>query len=382
MITDERYIAERDRRIALLNKLMEDTGVDALLLTSTAQQAYQVATKYVSGYQLTTRRDFAFMKPGEMPRLIVPTVGQQYHARRLSWLPDENIYSGAMVQICCGWIRELGLAHPRIGMYDYAELPISIDSAIRDTGAEIVDITKAFTAARQLKSDFEIDLIRQASRIAVESFEHVVKIAEVGMSERQLIGAGEGYLRAHGAEDTLILTRSQYPHSFICRPTDYRMEPDTAFIYSAEVAGPFGYWTQVLRPVFFSKGCQKEVRRILAIIKEAELAGAEAMKIGNTVADVARAIEKVVAENHCKTGIWSGHGMGHDLGDGVDIGNMNEMEIVPNLILTLHPSVLSDSDGFLFGNTWRATPDGAELLTPQYRDVCELEELKELVRFK
>ena len=382
MITDERYIAERDRRIALLNKLMEDTGVDALLLTSTAQQAYQVATKYVSGYQLTTRRDFAFMKPGEMPRLIVPTVGQQYHARRLSWLPDENIYSGAMVQICCGWIRELGLAHPRIGMYDYAELPISIDSAIRDTGAEIVDITKAFTAARQLKSDFEIDLIRQASRLAVESFEHVVKIAEVGMSERQLIGAGEGYLRAHGAEDTLILTRSQYPHSFICRPTDYRMEPDTAFIYSAEVAGPFGYWTQVLRPVFFSKGCQKEVRRILAIIKEAELAGAEAMNIGNTVADVARAIEKVVAENQCKTGIWSGHGMGHDLGDGVDIGNMNEMEIVPNLILTLHPSVLSDSDGFLFGNTWRATPDGAELLTPQYRDVCELEELKELVRFK
>ena len=49
MITDERYIAERDRRIALLNKLMEDTGVDALLLTSTAQQAYQVATKYEIG---------------------------------------------------------------------------------------------------------------------------------------------------------------------------------------------------------------------------------------------------------------------------------------------------------------------------------------------
>ena len=181
------------------------------------------------------------MKPGEMPRLIVPTVGQQYHARRLSWLPDENIYSGAMVQICCGWIRELGLAHPRIGMYDYAELPVSIDSAIRDTGAEIVDITKAFTAARQLKSDFEIDLIRQASRIAVESFEHVVKIAEVGMSERQLIGAGEGYLRAHGAEDTLLLTRSQSPHPFLCRPTDYRMRPDAAFIYTAEVAGPLGY---------------------------------------------------------------------------------------------------------------------------------------------
>ncbi len=30
--------------------------------------------------------------------------------------------------------------------------------------------------------------------------------------------------------------------------------------------------------------------------------------------------------------------MGHDLGDGVDIGNMNEMEIVPNnMVLTPTP---------------------------------------------
>lgn len=382
MITNLNYLAERDRRIALLGRLIEDTKVDALVLTSTAQQAYQVATKYVSGYQLTTRRDFVFIKPGEMPKLIVPTVGQQYHAKRLSWLPDENIYSGPMLETVCRWIKELNLPHPRIGMYDYPELPISIDAALKATDAEIVDITREFTAARQPKSDFEINLIQRASEAAVESFEHVVKIAEIGMTERQLIGAGEGYLRAHGAEDSLVLTRSQYPHSFICRPTDYRMEPDSVSIYSAEVAGPFGYWTQVLRPIFFSKGCQPEVRRILSIIREAEAAGAEAMKIGNTVADVAKAIEKVVADNNCRTGVWSGHGMGHDLGDGVDIGNMNEMEIVPNMVLTLHPSVLSDTDGFLFGDTWRATPNGAELLTPQYHDVCDLDELKELVRFK
>ena len=106
MITDAKYVAERDRRVALLDKLIEDTRVDALVLTSTAQQAYQIATKYVSGYQLTTRRDFVFMKPGEMPRLIIPTVGQQFHARRLSWLPDENIYCGPMVETVCGWIRE------------------------------------------------------------------------------------------------------------------------------------------------------------------------------------------------------------------------------------------------------------------------------------
>lgn len=222
MITDAKYVAERDRRVALLDKLIEDTRVDALVLTSTAQQAYQIATKYVSGYQLTTRRDFVFMKPGEMPRLIIPTVGQQFHARRLSWLPDENIYCGPMVETVCGWIRELGLTKPRVGMYATAELPVPIQQAILDAGAEIVDITDAYTKARQPKSEFEVELTREATRIAVESFEHVVKMIEVGATERQMVGAGEGYLRAHGAEDSLVLVRSQHPHSFICRPTDYR----------------------------------------------------------------------------------------------------------------------------------------------------------------
>ena len=158
MITDAKYVAERDRRVALLDKLMVDTRVDALVLTSTAQQAYQIATKYVSGYQLTTRRDFVFMKPGEMPRLIIPTVGQQFHARRLSWLPDENIYCGPMVETVCGWIRELGLTKPRVGMYATAELPVPIQKAILDAGAEIVDITDAYTKARQPKSEFEVEL--------------------------------------------------------------------------------------------------------------------------------------------------------------------------------------------------------------------------------
>lgn len=379
MITDSKYIAERDRRIALLNKLMEDNELDCLALTSTSQIAYAVATKYVSGYQLTTRRNFVFMKSGEMPRLVLPTVGQQFHARKISWLPDDCVYSGPIVEMVVEWIKDLKLSHPRVGMYDLKELPISIYDALKATGAELVDITRAFTDARQAKSDFEIECIKAATDLAVASFEEVVRNIEIGMSEKQIIGIAEGYLRANGAQDTLILTRSEYPHAFIARPTDYVMQEDTVFLYSAEVAGKFGYWTQVLRPIFFSKGCQPEILRLQGIIKEAEAAGAEAMKIGNTVADVAKAIEKVVADRGCRTGIWSGHGMGHDLGDGVDIGSMNDMEIVPNMILTLHPSVLSDKDGSLFGNTWRATPAGAELLCPQYYDTYYLEDLKEII---
>ena len=94
---DERR-KERDRRLELFNRLMEQAGLDALIFTSTAQQTCQMAVKYATNYTLNTRRDFAYMARGGMLNLLVPTVGQQFHARTLSWLPEENIRCGDMLQ--------------------------------------------------------------------------------------------------------------------------------------------------------------------------------------------------------------------------------------------------------------------------------------------
>ena len=80
-------IMERDRRIGILNQIMEELKLDGLFFTSTAQQTAQMAVKYATGYALITRRDICLMKKGEMPVLVVPTVGQQFHARRQTWLP-------------------------------------------------------------------------------------------------------------------------------------------------------------------------------------------------------------------------------------------------------------------------------------------------------
>ena len=78
----------------------------------------------------------------------------------------------------------------------------------------------------------------------------------------------------------LILTRSQKPHSFITRATDVPVKEDGVFVYSAEVAGPGGYWTQLIRPIFMSYDAQPEAQAILEVIKEAEKAGAAMIRPG------------------------------------------------------------------------------------------------------
>lgn len=194
------------------------------------------------------------------------------------------------------------------------------------------------------------------------------------------MGGAEGYIRAHGGEETLVLVRTKMPHTFIARPTGEPIREDSLFLYSVEMAGEYGYWTQCIRPIFMKRGAFPEAERILGIIKEAEVAGAEKMVPGNRVCDVAEAIEHVVAKYNLRIGVWSGHGMGADLGDGVDIGRSNTMEIVPNMILTLHPSVQSDIDGLLYGNTWLATEDKPVNLTPEYADACFIDELQAQIK--
>ena len=372
--------AERDRRAAIFEKIMKDNNLDGLYFTSTAQPAYQMGAKYASGYTLSSRRDIVYVVPGELPYLVLPTVGQQSSAQKVSFLPADHILSDDLDKATEKFVRSLGGASPRIGVYEPNEVPAILYHALNCANAEFVDITYQLTCARQNKSDFELTCIRESSRIACSSVDAVVKALEPGKSEREIVGVAEGFVRAHGGEDSLILIRAQKPHTFISRASDRPIAEDGVFVYSVEMAGIFGYWTQCVRPIFMNYGVQPEAYRILGIIKEAEAAGREAFKPGNRVCDVAEAIEKVIADHKLNVGVWSGHGMGADLGDCVDIGASNKMEIVPNMILTMHPSVFSAEDGLLYGNTFVCTEKGAECLTPDYADVPYLPDLKKLVK--
>jgi len=376
----EELLKEYERRMALIDGLIDQNDLDAVLFISTSVMTHQLCVKFMTGYSLITRTAFIFKKKGELPFLIVPTVGQQYNAQKISWLPEENVLCGGL-ELAAEKMKELGKARPRIGRYEPDEVTVAMNRALEALPAEYVDLTKQFTEARACKSEYELACIRETGEVAAASFEYVVRHIAPGVTENDLIGGAEGFLRAHGAQETLILTRSLKPHTFITRPTAVEVKADGMFIYSAEVGGANNYWTQLVRPIFMSRDAEPEAYEILQVAKKAEAAGVAAFVPGNTISDVAAAVEKVVEECGCKTGVWAGHGMGIDLGDGVNIGVPNHMKIVPNMILTLHPSVIGANDGLLYGNTWMSTEkDGAVCMTPQYKDVHFIDELRELVK--
>ena len=363
------FLKEKEIRMEKIDKMMASLDLDAVLFTSPAQQAYQVHVKYAAGLPLATRRACVIKGLGKEPAFFLPIAVDKNNFDNQSWIKTENLYLGNMLPTVVTFVEKIPKDKPRVGWATPGEIPYEIYSALIGTKADFVDITREYTVLRSNKSEYEIALTKLASDLAVESFEDLVRRIKPGMTEWQLIGGAIGYLAERGAEELLVLGQSKKPFATIHMPTDTPLGPTDIFVYSAEIAGPGGYWTQLIRPVFMDRVTHPDAYEIWKVALEAEAAAADTARPGNRVCDVHFAVDSVIRKHGMNMNYWAGHGMGCDLGDGVDISPENTMEIVPNMVLTLQPSVESKTNSLIYGNTFLTSDNGDAInLTGKYMD--------------
>ncbi len=361
------YVTERTRRLTLMNTLMDQENLDALIFTSSAVQTDEVAIKYLTNTALLARRAFAFMQKDEMPWFVLGTQDEYTNAKKTSWIPDDHILLGNPVEKTVQMMATLG-SGKRIGIYEPDNLPVAVYNELFKGTAELVDITLPMTILRAPKSPFEIDLIRQTSLLAIHSMDHVLEHMRAGVTERELIGGAEGYLIANGAQELLVMCASEGPHAFIHRPQNTKINDDSVFIYSCEFSGEGGYWTQLARAIFLKQDCAPEIYALYEVAKAAIRHGADLLKPGSRVCDVNNAIIGYIEGQGYKAGHWAGHAMGADLGDGIPITSESPIEIKENMVFTLHPNIVSKDDGIFYGDTYLVTKTGPVNLTSAYNN--------------
>lgn len=379
--TREMHVKEGLRRQGLLNGIMEKLDLAAIVCHANGAMAYQADVKFMTDLETPCGHIFSMMERGKQPVGIYGRPDSAFHARKRTFLDPENIIIAPdMMGEITNRINALG-AGSRIGVPGLEEYPKFFVDVLNSTTATVVNIEEEFVVAKAPKSEYEIQLIQEASDLTIKSFEEVVKFISPEKTDRNVIAFAEGYLRDHGAEALLILTKVGYPHSFINRAYGKVIGPDEIFVYSAEIAGEYGYWTQIIRPIFMSKSKFKKTYDILCQIKEAINAGVEKFRPGNRICDISEAITKIANKYGLSEGIWAGHSMGIDLGDGYNIGISNKMEIVPNMILTYHPSLLDkDGESVLYADTYRSTEGDAVCMTAKYQDSPYLEDLRQIIK--
>ncbi len=143
-------------------------------------------------------------------------------------------------------------------------------------------------------------------------------------------------------------------------PTRRKMQKGDIITFSIEIAGEGGYWFQLIRTVSVGEA-PSDIKELEDVRRRAENQFLELMQSGKKVGPIVKAVQNSIREARCTTPLSSGHGTGLDFAEFPDLVPDCPAELKENMILTLHPPILSGGrGGNLLANTYRLTSRGLE----------------------
>jgi len=341
-------VDEVSRRHANVRSALERDGLDAALVCGSEYTGFEGAVTYVSGFAIVHRYAYVLIPVDGDATIVFPS-----EARYVGEHGDSRIADQQFVDRPGEWLADR-LRGKRVGVYGLDYVMTVRDYSALGSAAELVRWDEEFDLARAVKSDAELESVRESVRINTEGF-HAFKnayapgrtAAEVlAPAEELFVSQGCGRLTMNmvlvGAE--FAIARSDTVLGDFCVP-------------SLEVAGPGGHWVEVSRALGKPS---VEVLRMLEAYEEYFETAKTALRPGATAHDVHRAVSKGFTERGYHLGHVTGHSIGMTMIEYPKIGEGVETELAANMVFSMHPHAIA-SDGrecLYMQDTWLVTDGG------------------------
>lgn len=237
-------------------------------------------------------------------------------------------------------------------------------------------LDRVITKLRSIKTNEEIEFIRQAQKYTDDTFSYILGRIEEGRTEREIMLDMEFYMRSLGSEGTafdfIVVSgkNSSLPHGV---PTDKAIQKGD-FITMDFGAVYNGYRSDMTRTVAVG-GVSDEQRRVYNTVLKAQLSALNEIGPGKVCRNIDSTARNFIAENGYD-GCF-GHGLGHSVG--IEIHeepcfNTRCDEILkPGMIMTVEPGIyISDSFGVRIEDMVVITDNGYDNLTKSQKDLIIL----------
>jgi Xaa-Pro aminopeptidase len=294
----ETHAARRDR----LRALLAEQGADAALVTRL------VNVRYLTGF--TGSNAALLVTPDEA---VLATDGR-YETQAADQAPD---VTPVIRRDCAVALVEraasAGLA--RVG-FEAHEVTVALHGTLTEvSGApSLADLGPAVEGLRRVKDADEVALLAEACAISDRALADVLLHVRPGRTERDVAGALEAAMRAHGGDgpafETIVASgpHSAVPHH---RPTDREIEAGD--LLKVDFGARYGgYHADETRTFVVGRPPADWQRELHALVARAQQAGRDALAPGAEVRDVDRAARAVIeAAGH---GPDFPHGLGHGVG--------------------------------------------------------------------
>jgi len=353
--------AELARRYANVRAAMAEHSLDALVVSGSEYSGFEGAVTYLTGFQIVHRYAYAVVPADGEPFVVFPSEAR-YVGEHGTALVEQRFdpHPGAAIAAHAkdaGW--------KRIGVYglDYV-------MTVRDyrplEGFDIAPFDVDFDLARAVKSEAELESVRDSVRINRRGFEIWAGAYAPGRSAAEVMAAAEEYFIAEGCGRlTMNMVLTAPGRSGVALP-EFKIARKEEILGdfvlpSLEVAGPGMHWVEVSRAVA-AEGAElsPDTRAMEEAYVEYFEAARTAIRAGATCHDVHTAVSKGFSDRGYHLGHVTGHSIGMTMIEFPKVGEGVETELAENMVLSMHPHAIAANgeDCLYMQDTWLVTTEG------------------------
>ena len=216
-----------------------------------------------------------------------------------------------------------------------------------------------FDLARAVKSEAELESVRESVRINEDGFEAFLAAYEPGRTAAEVMAPAEELFVERGCGRLTMNMVLIGPEFGIAKKETTLGE---FVLPSLEVAGPGMHWVEISRAI---GAVPADVEPMVEAYGEYHAAAREAMRDGATAHDVHRAVSKGFTERGYHLGHVTGHSIGMTMIEHPRIGEGMETVLRSGMVLSMHPhAIAADGKACLYmQDTWLVTDAGGEPLS-------------------
>lgn len=369
-------------RATAAQTLMAAAGLDALFLTTEADIRY--FTGYLTRFWESPTRPWFLVLPAQgAPVAVIPAIGA--HLMGQSWISDIRTwaapdYSDDGITLLADTLLELTASGAQIGvpsgLETHLRMPLNNWHHLKAllSSRQFTDDAGILQSLRAVKSEAEIEAIRNACAIASRAFARLPEIAGKGARLAEVFRRFQMLCLDEGADWVAYLAggAGQGGYGDVISPaSDLPLEEGDVLMLDTGLVRN-GYFCDFDRN--FSIGPPRpQTRAHHAKLIEATHAGFEAARIGATPADLFHAMDNVLTggQSGAEAGRF-GHGLGMQLTEGVSIIPADNTPLQAGMVLTLEPGI-SVAEGKIMvheeniviregGAEWLSSPADPEII--------------------
>ena len=341
--------AEFYQRTEKTQKLMYERGLDAILLCTEAEVRYYTGFRSLF-WQSPTRPWFVIIPKSGKPIAVIPEIGRDLMERTwvdeiITWPSPRREDDGVslLVKVLKG-SNKIGLlkgeeASLRMPLNDFETLNSKINGSF-------IDCSDLVKEVRLVKSELEINIIRQVCSIASCAFDRAHQLFHIGQPLDQAFRDFKIALLEAGAEEVpyLVGGAGQDGYSDVISPPSNQLLKNGDILMLDTGSSLKGYFCDFDRNWALGKASNLAKTAYSKLYNATEVA-LKKIRPGMTCAQVFSLINSSLGEGDSDIGRM-GHGLGIQLTEYPSLMLNDKTVLRENMVMTIEPS-LSYGDGLM-----------------------------------